>query len=135
MPDPRVRGNARGSWHGQHRATSELRDSTYLKMLEQHPWPRFERAIVTYHAYWCGTPLDPDNLIKGCKPILDEFSDRSSGEERLIQDDGPDYVEIRTQYTRVPHRKDVKLIITVREWRPSDMDEIERVLRPDGGRV
>jgi hypothetical protein len=129
MPDPLVRGNARfGHWAKPHRATRELRDTTYAKMLMRKPWPRFERVIVTYHAYWCGKPLDPDNLIKGCKPILDEFSDKSFGEKRLIRDDGPDYVEIRTEYTRVPHRRDVKLVVTVR---PSDMDEIERILRPE----
>lgn len=110
MPDPLVRGNARGTWRERAEATSVLRDTTYLLMLERRPLPRFQKALATYHAYWCGTPLDRDNLIKGCKPILDEIVDVG-----ILPDDGPDYVDIRTEYTRVPHHKDVKLVVTVSE--------------------
>jgi hypothetical protein len=119
MPDPLVRGNARGGWRPRAAATRALRDATFIKMLEagQAYWPRFQKAIVTYHAYWCQKPIDRDNLIKGCKPILDELTDQNhqyAGREiRLLYDDAPDRVDIRTEYTRVKHRKDVKLVITV----------------------
>lgn len=42
------------------------------------------------------SPLDPDNLVAGCKCAIDEFKHIG-----ILKDDGCDYVELRAKSTRI----------------------------------
>ena len=79
-----------------------------MRLMQLDPEP-MDKIRVKYIAYWCGKPIDADNLIKGMKPALDALT-----EYGLIEDDNPEYVKgIEVEYHRVKHRKHVGLQVTV----------------------
>jgi len=116
LPPPVLRGNGRpGHWSQRHRAVKALREATWVRLLEVGgarlvPFPK---ATLEYHLHWCGKPIDQDGLCQGAKPILDEIV--SAG---YLEDDSPQYVEIVVKYTRVAHRADVRLVVTLTPAQP-----------------
>lgn len=116
LPSTDVSGNSRGHWSKLYRAKKALGEETWALLQEQglldtgdgNPGA-MERAKVTYHAHWCGVAPDADNLIIGGKAILDAIVD-----EKLLRSDSPAHVTIaEVQYTRVPHRRDVRFVVTL----------------------
>ena len=121
QPPPELRGNSRAHWSKRNRAVKALREATYARFLgicvnemaegegcALVPWPR---ARITYTSYWCGKPIDEDNLIIGCKPILDEIITYG-----ILADDSPKYLDgIDVRYVRVAHREDIRVVVEVEE--------------------
>ena len=115
MPPQVLRGNGRPAhWSQRHRAVKDLREATWLRLLEvggkrETPFPK---ATLEYHVFWCGKPIDQDGLCQGAKPILDEIVSADGG--GYLIDDSPEYLTILpVLYTRVPHRSDVRLVVTL----------------------
>ena len=120
LPPTDAGGNARGHWGKTHRAREGLRAQTWALLQDQglldpgdgrgNP-ALMEKVVVTYHAYWCREAPDNDNLVTGCKAILDEIVS-----EGLLVDDKPRYVTIASpQYTQVAHMNERRLVVTVEE--------------------
>lgn len=116
-------GNSRKPPIALWRAKETLKTNTWLVLQRQglialhdskgNFWNRhqMQRATVTYHAYWCRTPADPDNVVAAYKPILDKLVD-----ELLLPDDGHEHVTVApVQYTKVAKMKDRKLVVTLEE--------------------
>ena len=78
--------------------------------MEQDPDP-MDKVRVKYTAYWCGKPIDADNLVKVMKPALDALT-----EYGLIEDDNPEFVKgIEVEYHRVKHKNEIKMIMEIAE--------------------
>ena len=71
----------------------------------------FNRATVEVHQWWCGKALDVSGLASASAALVDAFMDAS-----VIDDDGPETV-VTTSYghTRVPHKNERRVTVTVRE--------------------
>ena len=110
MPPKELRGNSRAHWAARFKPKEELQNTTVFELRRQD-CPSMGQINVKYIAYWCGKPIDRDNLIIGMKAALDCFVI-----EGIIEDDNPNYVKsIEVEYHRVRHTKDVKLIMEVSE--------------------
>ena len=70
MPPRQIRGNSRAHWTVRHKFTKMFKESAYMRLMQLDPEP-MDKIRVKYIAYWCGKPIDADNLIKGMKPALD----------------------------------------------------------------
>ena len=115
MPPKELRGNSRAHWTARLKPKKELKENTkdgiLLAMLRDQHFSPMKKVNVKYIAYWCGKPIDRDNLIIGMKHALDCFVI-----DGIIEDDNPNYVKsIEVEYHRVRHTKDVKLIMEVSE--------------------
>ena len=110
MPPPELRGNSRAHWSVRHKITKQFKESTKWRLMEIGP-DRMDKVKIKYIAYWCGKPIDADNLIKGMKPALDALT-----EYGLIEDDNPEFVKgIEVEYHRVKQKKQIKMIMEVSE--------------------
>ena len=108
-PPACLRGNSRSHWAQRHRASTELQESTYVRLLE-HTKPDWDQIRLRYRLAYCGRPLDDDNFIIGMKPIRDEICDW------LGIDDGPDHVvDTSVEYERVKHRTQRACSVTIEE--------------------
>ena len=110
MPPRQIRGNSRAHWTVRHKFTKTFKEGTIFRLMQLDPKP-MNKIRVKYIAYWCGKPIDADNLIKGMKPALDALT-----EYGLIEDDNPEYVKgIEVEYHRVPHKHQVEMIMEITE--------------------
>ena len=110
MPPKELRGNSRAHWAAKLKPKENLQNTTLFELRRQD-CPSMGQINVKYIAYWCSKPIDRDNLIIGMKAALDCFVI-----DGIIEDDNPNYVKsIEVEYHRVPHKKDVKLIMEVSE--------------------
>ena len=107
-PDEALRGNSRATGQVKNRLKNQLMDSTIVRVRELD-WEPMDRISIHYDIHYCGNQIDRDNFVIGCKPIQDALV-----HEGFVPDDNPNYVaDPTTEYTRVKHRSDVKLIVTV----------------------
>ena len=82
-----------------------------LKDVEIPPWSPMDKVTIKYIAYYCGKPLDRDNLIAGMKSIVDGVV-----EAGVIPDDNPDHVlDYDVEYKQVRHLKDRRLVMEIKE--------------------
>jgi len=110
MPPRQIRGNSRAHWTVRHKFTKMFKESAHMRLMQLDPEP-MDKIRVKYIAYWCGKPIDADNLIKGMKPALDALT-----EYGLIEDDNPEYVKgIEVEYHRVKHKHQVGMIMEITE--------------------
>ena len=110
MPPRQIRGNSRAHWTVLHKFTKTFKEGTIFRLMQLDPKP-MNKIRVKYIAYWCGKPIDADNLIKGMKPALDALT-----EYGLIKDDSPEYVKgIEVEYHRVPHKHQIEMIMEITE--------------------
>ena len=107
-PAEALRGNSRATWQVKNRLKNQLMDSTIVRVRELD-WEPMDRISIHYDIHYCGNQIDRDNFVIGCKPIQDALVHQG-----FVPDDNPNYVaDPTTEYTRVKHRSDVKLIVTV----------------------
>ena len=93
MPHKDLRGNSRAHWAAKIKPKKDL------------------QVRIKYIAYYCGKPIDSDNLVMGMKYAQDTLV-----KEKIIEDDSPIYVQgLATEYHRVKTKKEVKLIMEVTE--------------------
>ena len=110
MPHKDLRGNSRAHWAAKIKPKKDLQVETMIKLREVEAMP-MSKVQIRYIAYYCGKPIDADNLIMGMKHAQDVLAI-----EGIIEDDNPTYVkEIATEYHQVKTRKEVKLIMEVTE--------------------
>ena len=110
MPHKDLRGNSRAQWFKKIRPKKDLQMETLIKLREVNPVP-MSKVQIRYIAYYCGKPIDSDNLIMGMKYAQDMLV-----KEGIIEDDSPIYVQgLATEYHQVKTRKEVKLIMEVTE--------------------
>ena len=110
MPPKELRGNSSMDWGPKIKIKNQFQDATIFRLREQNPEP-MDQVNVKYIAYWCGKPIDRDNLVTGMKYALDCLTI-----EGIIKDDNPDIVkDISTEFHQVPHKDQVKLIMEVTE--------------------
>jgi len=110
MPPKELRGNSRTGWKARNQIKKVFQDNTIFRLLELDPEP-MDQVSVKYIAHYCGKPIDRDNLTMGMKYALDCLV-----KQKIIKDDSPDVVkELITEYHRVPHKDQVKLIMEVTE--------------------
>jgi len=110
MPHKDLRGNSRAHWAAKIKPKKDLQVETMIKLREVEAMP-MSKVKIRYIAYYCGKPIDADNLIMGMKHAQDVLAI-----EGIIEDDNPYYVkEIATEYHQVKTRKEVKLIMEVTE--------------------
>ncbi len=110
MPHKDLRGNSRAHWAAKIKPKKDLQVETMIKLREVGAMP-MSKVKIRYIVYYCGKPIDSDNLIMGMKYAQDMLAI-----EGIIEDDNPYYVkEIATEYHQVKTRKEVKLIMEVTE--------------------
>ena len=110
MPDKALRGNSRAHWAAKLKPKEALQIETKIKLREVGAMP-MSKVRIKYIAYYCGKPIDSDNLIMGMKYAQDMLAI-----EGIIEDDNPTYVQgLATEYHRVKTKKEVKLIMEVTE--------------------
>jgi len=111
MPDKALRGNSRANHWGQKiKPKKVLQIETMIKLREVDP-PPMDKINIKYFVYYCGKPIDHDNLIMGMKYAQDMLV-----EEGIIKDDNPTYIKgAATEYHRVKTKKEIKLIMEVTE--------------------
>jgi len=110
MPPKELRGNSRTGWKARIKIKEMFQDNTIFRLLEQDPEP-MEQVTVKYIAYYCGKPIDRDNLTMGMKYALDCVV-----KQKIIKDDSPDIVRgITVEYHRVLRRNQVRLVMEVTE--------------------
>ena len=110
MPDKALRGNSRAHWAAKLKPKEALQVETMIKLREVGAMP-MSKVRIKYIAYYCGKPIDSDNLIMGMKYAQDMLAI-----EGIIEDDNPTYVQgLATEYHQVKTRKEVKLIMEVTE--------------------
>ena len=110
MPHRDLRGNSRAHRGEKLKAKEALQDETMFK-LRMVRAPAMDKVRIKYIAYYCGKPIDSDNLIMGMKYAQDMLV-----EGKIIKDDNPTYVQgPLTEYHRVKTKKEVKLIMEVTE--------------------
>ena len=110
MPDKALRGNSRAHWAAKIKPKEALQDETMFKLRTVRA-PAMDKVRIKYIAYYCGKPIDSDNLIMGMKYAQDMLV-----EGKIIKDDNPTYVQgLATEYHRVKTKKEVKLIMEVTE--------------------
>lgn len=112
LPMPPNLANARLHWAERDRARRAYESTLYARRLKDelprpplHPFPR-ARLVVTLHV--CGRLMDTDNAYARCKWPVD-FLTRS----RYVVDDSPDVLTLEVGQQRVPHRDQVKLVMTL----------------------
>jgi hypothetical protein len=82
-----------------------------LKDVEMPPWSPMDKVTIKYIAYYCGKPLDRDNLIAGMKSIVDGVV--AAG---VIPDDGPDHLlGFDVEYHKMHRMKDRRLAMEITE--------------------
>ena len=102
----------RQHWAVRSRAKKEyalfIRNQMKLKNIKKAECKKYKIKIISYRA----RKLDYDNLVLGCKGLLDAMID-----ENLIWDDSPDYVDVTyEQNTQKKERFALKtLTVIVRE--------------------
>jgi len=110
MPPKELRGNSRTHWRAKVGVKQQFQEVTIWKLREQDPKP-MDQINIHYTAYYCGRPIDHDNLIMGMKPAVDCLT-----LEGIIPDDSPDHIKnVSIEYHRVPHKKDVSLVMQITE--------------------
>lgn len=110
MPPKELRGNSRTHWKAKISVKRNFQEVTIYKLREQKP-TQMNQIDIRYTAYYCGRPIDHDNLIMGMKPAVDCLT-----LEGIIPDDSPDHIKnVSIEYHRVKHKKDVKLIMQIYE--------------------
>ena len=113
MPPVILRGNGRpGHWSSKHWRTQLWHDDTLVRLWERElpdsPWGH---VTIQYTAYYCGKPIDADNLIIGMKAPQDAIV--TAG---IVEDDSHHYVTVLpVKYVRVDHRHQIKLVMEITE--------------------
>ena len=116
MPPAVLRGNARpGHWAQRAAATREFKDAAVWRLREANAYagfPLFTPPIqITYRVFYCGKPIDRDNLLQGMKPIQDTLVAEF---QKSIPDDSPEFVATPiVEYTRVAHRDQVRVVMEI----------------------
>lgn len=78
------------------------------------PWRKVD---ITITQFWCGRPLDADNLLGRCGAYLDAAQEPTLHRPGagIIVDDGPDCVQsLTTRYERVRSRDEARVVVTVK---------------------
>ena len=110
MPHRDLRGNSRAHWAAKIKPKKALQVETMIKLREVEAMP-MSKVQIRYIAYYCGKPIDHDNLIMGMKYAQDMLV-----KAKIVKDDSPTYVKgDETEYHRVKTKKEVKLIMEVTE--------------------
>jgi len=114
LPHAQVRGNSHGSWQARSPLTKMERQAGYEYALEalqgreddDFPWMAVSIHFDFYNAAW----VDWANLARGVKP----WEDGIITDAGICPDDSPRYVKsFSMSFTKMPHRKDAKTIITI----------------------
>jgi hypothetical protein len=93
--------------------TKNLRETAYWLIYETlgNQELHFDRATVAVHQWWCGKALDVSGLASASAALVDAFMDAG-----IIDDDGPETVVVTSYgHTRVPHRAERRVTVTVTE--------------------
>lgn len=98
----------RQHWAVRRRSKQEfalfIRNQMNLKKIKRAECKKYKIKIISYRA----RKLDYDNLVLGCKGLLDAMID-----ENLIWDDSPDYVDVtyeqNTQQSKLSKNYDKKV--------------------------
>ena len=108
-------GRSKTHWRVVRDEDRNLRDVGLALIMEQvnlHPeapfW--FAKATILVHQYWCGKALDDSGLAAASAALVDAFVDA-----KVIPDDDPDTVTLLFDATRVPHRAQRRVTVTVTE--------------------
>ena len=110
LPPRALSPNARGHWSKRYKAGRQLGESVWVRAREVAPPAPWDRVTVQYKVFWCGKVPDSDNFIASMKPALDGIVRAG-----VCPDDGPEHVTILpVLYSRVPHRPQARVEITVR---------------------
>ena len=100
MPDKALRGNSRAHWAAKLEPKEALQVETMIKLREVGAMP-MSKVRIKYIAYYCGKPIDSDNLVMGMKYAQDVLAI-----EGIIEDEKPTYVQgLATEYHRVKANK------------------------------
>jgi len=97
----------------RHRKEQQLLNDTIamLKDMELSPWSPMQQVRIKFIAYYCGKPLDPDNLIAGMKYAVDGVV--AAG---VIPDDGPAHLlGFDVEYHKMHRMKDRRLAMEITE--------------------
>ncbi len=117
-------GRSKTHWRKVRDLDRELRELGFVLILkavqESHvhldggigAWitPKFQKATITVHQYWCGKALDDSGLAAASAALVDAFVDAG-----VIPDDDPYTVTLLFGATRVPHRNQRRVTVTVTE--------------------
>jgi Holliday junction resolvase RusA-like endonuclease len=113
MPPPELRGNSRSHWRAKNAKKKEFQELTFWYMHQQNePLAEpMDKVTIKYTAYYCGRPIDIDNLITGMKYAQDCLTIQG-----IIPDDSPDHIKnVSVEYHRVKHKRQVQLVMEVTE--------------------
>ena len=110
MPPKELRGNSRSHWGDKKKWKDFFQEATIWRLREQDPKP-MDKVNIKYTAYYCGRPIDIDNLITGMKYAQDCLTIQG-----IIPDDSPDHIKnVSVEYHRVKHKRQVQLVMEVTE--------------------
>ena len=93
--------------------TKNLRETAYWLICEAQGKQElhFDRATIHIHQSYCGKALDVSGLASASAALVDAFMDVG-----IIDDDGPETVVVTSYgHTRVPHRAERRVTVTVTE--------------------
>lgn len=74
-------------------------------------YPRYAKATIHVHQFWCGRPMDVSGLAAASAPLVDAFMDAG-----VLQDDDPLTVpEFTFGFARVKHMAERRVTVRVEE--------------------
>ena len=110
MPPKELRGNSRTHWAARLKPKGAFQDETIAKLQEVSPG-FMGKIKIKYICHYAGKPMDIDNLLTGMKYAQDCLAITG-----IIEDDNPEHVTgYEVEYLNVKHRKNIKLIMQVRQ--------------------
>ena len=128
-PSARLGKSAGGHWRTRRAAWNNALETGLVLWREAlAPYPDhipWQRVHVEVMQFWCGKPLDRDNLLGRMGAYLDAGQAERIIETRngpvlrpgagVFKDDGPDCVQsLTTRYERVRRRAEARVVLTVR---------------------
>lgn len=108
----------RTHWASRRKARINLAWEIAAELGRQRTLAPIERASVEITRYYCGTPLDPDNLAASAKHVLDVLqppSRRCPTGLAVIAGDDPAHLALTLRQVRVPHRHQQRTLIMIAE--------------------
>ena len=124
IPPSDIRGNSRAHWAKKAGKFKAYKISAFYLLREammKSDWhyEPVNKVKVDYTVYYCGKAIDEDNFITGMKAFVDSLTRTKTDNDMahsLIPDDSPDHFTIgRIKYTKVKHRTEARVEITIEE--------------------